>query len=179
MQQSCVILLLFYTIYFVNGYGYSSNGLYCSSFKSKIYQVSITFPDLDPFYAIFDFQDNYKVVEYDNIGHGGSKAELGVDLTLDTHVGYYACHGREYVHASIAGWIYKTAGVPALEDNGALAVHNYKLYFSRDRETCTGSMEYSFYKTGSDPFARKNKPTLHTEGGVVTCKLLKFRSPEH
>ncbi|CAF1578409.1 unnamed protein product [Adineta steineri] len=179
MQQAYVILLLFYIIYFVNGHGYSSNGRRCASLKSKTYQLSITLPDLDPFYATLNFQDNYKVTDYYNIGHGGSLAELGVDLTFDTHVGYYACHGRDYVHATTAGWVYKTAGVPSLEDNGATAVLNYKLYFSRDYETCTGTLDYSFYKTGSDPFARKNKPTSIAPEGDITCKLLKYRFSDH
>ncbi|CAF3811076.1 unnamed protein product [Adineta steineri] len=179
MQQLYVILLLFYTIYFVDGHGYSSNGRRCASLKSKIYQFSITFPDLEPYYGLVDFQDNYKVAKYDNIGHGGSEAEVGIQLTFDTHIGYYACHGRDYVHITLTGWVYKTAGVPSLEDNGALAVHYYKLYFSRDYETCTGTLDYAFYKTGSDPFARKNKPTLNGTEAVITCKLLKYRFSEH
>ncbi|CAF1512683.1 unnamed protein product [Adineta steineri] len=179
MQQLYVILLLFYTIYFVNGYGYSSNGRRCASLKSDIYQLSITFPDFEPSYALFNFQENYKILQYNNIGHGGSITELGINLTFDNYAGYYACHGRESVHATTSGYVYKTAGVPSLEDNGAIAVLNYKLDFSRDYETCTGTLDYSFYKTGSDPFARKNKATFIGSEGVVTCKLLKYRFSEH
>ncbi|CAF0839382.1 unnamed protein product [Adineta steineri] len=82
---------------FVNGCDY---GRHCTSLKSKIYQLKITFGDKESHYAIFDFQANYKVAEYMNVAHGGTEAELEINLTFNTHIGNYACYGRKYVKVS-------------------------------------------------------------------------------
>ncbi|UJR14325.1 hypothetical protein I4U23_001321 [Adineta vaga] len=174
MQQVFIIFVTCYMISIVNGCSQ-----YCNAFKNKVYQLKITLPDKEPFYALMDFQDECKIHEFDNIANGGSKAEIGFDLTLGTHVGFYACHSRKYVHITTSGYIYQTPDVPELEDNGAIAVHDIKLNFSKDRKTCHGSMEFAFYETGSDPFDSDNTAKLSVKDAKVTCQLLRFRAAEH
>ncbi|CAF0740210.1 unnamed protein product [Adineta ricciae] len=97
-------------------------------------------------------------VRHDNIGYSGSIPEIDINLSLNTHIDFYACYSRTNVHATIVDYVYSSASVPVLTINGSIAVHDYKLRFCKDLRTCHGSLEYVFYETGSDPFDLSNKP---------------------
>jgi hypothetical protein len=59
--------------------------------------------------------------------------------------------------------------IPALADNGALGVHNYKLYMSDDYKTCTGTINYHLHKMGTDPFSPRSPIVGQDKGTVVLC----------
>jgi hypothetical protein len=174
MQKESIIVLLS-LIYIINGdndYG-SSN---CKRFENKIYQVSVTFPGLETFYAGLRLLPNNQFDEIFGIAGGNNAAEVGVDFALSSRVGNYKCLSRNYMRLTGFGFLYKTAGVPFLADSGANVMHDYYFSFYNNYRNCKGVVKYAVFKSGTNPFTTNDQPVFEGPIGNVTCEIFKFRS---
>jgi hypothetical protein len=146
---------------------------FCPSFQNKIYQITATLPNSQPFYGLITLLPNGIAIETNNIANGNSTPEVGINIQFNVHTGYYTCPGTNSIKMSNAGYIYQTNGVPQLAVNGAIAIHYYTLNFPLfQTTTCTGTLYFSFYAIGSNPYDPNNTPTLTSPVAAVTCQLL-------
>ncbi|CAF1409320.1 unnamed protein product [Rotaria sordida] len=131
---------------------------------------------LQPAYSLVTFVENGIVFETQNTANGNSAPSFGIEVKLGIHSGYYECLGRNRVHLTDIGYVYKTNALPVLKSNGAIAIHDFYLTFSRDFKTYAGMAKYAFFTTGSNPFRKGNVPTYVSSTANVTGELLEERN---
>ena len=126
-----------------------------------------------PWYGYLLFLPHGIVLEANNIANGNSADSVGVNLTLGVHFGYYKCLDNNMVHVSDTGYMYTTPDVPFLSQNGATPVHDYYLQFSGDNAiSCTGTIRFVVFPTGSNPFNPSNTPVFRSANGTATCEFI-------
>ncbi|UJR07493.1 hypothetical protein I4U23_011782 [Adineta vaga] len=63
----------------------------CQRYENKIYQLKITLPGKEPFYAGLRLQSYGTFDELFSIAGGNNTDELGISFALSNRVGYYKC----------------------------------------------------------------------------------------
>ena len=162
------LLLLFVSIV----HGQKSD---CKRYENKVYRLNVTFPDLDPLYAIVRLLPNGMFDELFSIANGNNEDEVGANFALSNRVGQYSCDTPRKMYLTGYGFLYKTEGVEYLKKNGGTVMHDYLFRFSKDRKTLHGKVRFAVYKCGTDPFDGDNKHVHQGPIGIVTGERIKFR----
>ncbi|CAF1257277.1 unnamed protein product, partial [Didymodactylos carnosus] len=149
------------------------NGVnHCTKYANTVYQTNVTFPGKKTWYGLVTLLPNNILFEDDSLGDTNTIAELGLQITVGTHSGHYSCPTATTIAAVDFGYAYKNPKEPVLK-SGALAVHNFYLYLTKDGQSCTGKFVFAMYPPGSNPFSNNLKPLLKSGVAKLTCERLK------
>jgi hypothetical protein len=149
-----------------------SNSTRCEHFENRVYQLTDQLPGAKPFFSLLTLSSNRLVTETNNIANGQNQAELGLDIQFNVHQGNYDCLSGNRLRITDFGYVYKSNSSDVLKENGATAMHQYKLTFlDNSYKRCVGTLKFAFFRTGSDPTDPQNQPLLPAAVANVTCKL--------
>ncbi|CAF1301823.1 unnamed protein product, partial [Didymodactylos carnosus] len=123
-------------------------------------------------YGLVTFLSNNIFFEDDSLGGGSTLKELGLQVATGTHSGHYSCPNATTIAAVAIGYVYKNAKESVLK-SGALAIHNFYLYLTKDGQSCTGKFIFAIYPPGSNPLSNNIKPLLKSGVATLTCDRLK------
>jgi len=175
-HQQITFIVLFCLLSSANG-GYDFRQYpSCKQFENKIYQVTVTFPSLQPLFVGVRLRPNGMFDEICNIGNGNNEAELGANFGLSTRVGYYKCLPNNKMRITGYGYLYKNPDISFLATNGAVVMHDFSLQFDNSGKTLTGNVTFAAFTSGTNPFDMDNVPIMPGPIGVVTGELLRFRA---
>lgn len=153
-----------------NRYTYPSSS--CKRFENRFYHVKVTFPGLVPLFAAIHLLPNGQFDEIFSTAGGNNAAEVGVNFAMSHRFGIYTCVSRTVFRATGFGFLYKTAGVEFLQENGATVIHDYEFRFGTNDQTFTGVVKFAVFKNGVNPFTTKDAPVFVGPVGNVTGQLL-------
>ncbi|CAF1608650.1 unnamed protein product [Didymodactylos carnosus] len=91
------------------------------------------------------------LVAFDSIQGGGSG--IVSNATYGDTVGKWECQNNKVATARAIVYIYPT-GASA---NGSIAMNTYRINF-RSNNKCDGTFNYNFWRLGTNPLNKKNKP---------------------
>jgi hypothetical protein len=145
----------------------------CTDFYNQVYQVNVTFPGLKSFYGTITLLPNNMFLDTHSISNGHAEAEVGFNVEFSVHAGQYKCLSDNRVRLTGIGYVFKTNETQVLRENGATAVHRYRLNFlNGSNKQCVGTLQFAFYVTGTNPF-NSSDPALSTSPvGNVTCESI-------
>ena len=181
IMQKLLIFIALCLISLINAGSYSSNNPYsypsssCKRLENRIYLLTVTFPGLKPLYAAIRLLPNGAFDEIFSTAGGNNAAEVGVDFAMSHRFGTYTCVSKTVFRATGLGFLYKTAGVDFLKDNGATVFHDYEFRFSTNDKTLSGVVKFGVFPNGKNPFTTKDTPVFEGPIGQVKGELLPVR----